>query len=159
MTWKCRDNNKVIFRIVMLLVTCKSFQLHYGPGVNSASTWHEYQESSWGGKGRPARNAITAICEVIVQKFWEPRRLTTPRAFTACYSDSFTFFLLTCIPCSLWMSQIVINMRQMLRNYSSFWNLFIWIWSFLFIIFLPLTGISTMTWRCTEEWNYSSIHS
>jgi hypothetical protein len=24
---------------------------------------------------------------------WTPRRLTTPRAFTACYKDSFTYFL------------------------------------------------------------------
>jgi hypothetical protein len=30
-----------------------------------------------GGKGRPARKAhhLTAICEPIVQKMWEPRRL------------------------------------------------------------------------------------
>jgi hypothetical protein len=31
-----------------------------------------------GGKGRQARNAdLTAICEPIVQKMWELRRLTT----------------------------------------------------------------------------------
>jgi hypothetical protein len=32
-----------------------------------------------GGKGRPARKAdnFTAICEPIVWKMWEPRRLTT----------------------------------------------------------------------------------
>jgi hypothetical protein len=34
-----------------------SFQPHYGPGVNSASNRNEYQESSLGGKGRPARKA------------------------------------------------------------------------------------------------------
>jgi hypothetical protein len=47
-----------------------------------------------GGKGRPARGAdnLAAICEPIVQKMWEPRRLTTLWVFTACYRDSFTFF-------------------------------------------------------------------
>jgi hypothetical protein len=46
-----------------------------------------------GGKGRPARGAdnLTAICEPTVYKMWEPRRLTTLRASTACYRDSFTF--------------------------------------------------------------------
>jgi hypothetical protein len=45
-----------------------------------------------GGKGRPARGAdnLTAICEPIVYKMWEPRRLTTLWAFMACYRDSFT---------------------------------------------------------------------
>jgi hypothetical protein len=47
-----------------------------------------------GGKGRPARRADnrTAICEPIVYKMWEPRRLTTLRVSTACYRDSFTFY-------------------------------------------------------------------
>jgi hypothetical protein len=46
-----------------------------------------------GGKWRLARTAdkLTAICEPIVYKMWEPRRLTTVWAFTACYRDSFTF--------------------------------------------------------------------
>jgi hypothetical protein len=45
-----------------------------------------------GGKGRPARKAdnLTAICEPIIKKMWEPRRVTTPWAFMACYRDSFT---------------------------------------------------------------------
>jgi hypothetical protein len=52
--------------------------------------------STWnlpGGKGRPARKAdnLTAICEPIVQKIWEPRRLTALWASTALYSDSFIF--------------------------------------------------------------------
>jgi hypothetical protein len=44
-----------------------------------------------GGKGRPARGAdnLNAICEPIVQKMCEPRRLIT---LTSCYRDSFTFF-------------------------------------------------------------------
>jgi hypothetical protein len=71
----------------------QSFQPHYGPGVDSASNRNEYQESSWGVKGRPAHKAdkLTAICEPIVSKMWEPRRLTTLWAFTACYMDNFTF--------------------------------------------------------------------
>jgi hypothetical protein len=42
---------------------------------------------------RPAREAdnLTAICEPIVYKMWQPRRLTTLRAFMACYRDSFMF--------------------------------------------------------------------
>jgi hypothetical protein len=46
-----------------------------------------------GGKGWLARNAdnLTAICEPIVWKMWEPRHLTTLRASKACYGDSFTF--------------------------------------------------------------------
>jgi hypothetical protein len=53
---------------------------------------NEYQESSWGGKGRPACKAdnLTAICEPTVYKTWEPQPLTTLRAFMACYRDSFT---------------------------------------------------------------------
>jgi hypothetical protein len=45
-----------------------------------------------GGKGRSARKADnhTAICEPIVYKMWEPRRLITLWASTACYRDSFT---------------------------------------------------------------------
>jgi hypothetical protein len=45
----------------------QSFQPHYGPGVDSASSRNEYQESSWG-KGRLARKAdnLTVICESIV---------------------------------------------------------------------------------------------
>jgi hypothetical protein len=45
------------------------------------------------GKERPARGAenLIAICEPTVYKMWEPRRLTSLWAFTACYRDSFTF--------------------------------------------------------------------
>jgi hypothetical protein len=58
-----------------------------------------------GDKGRPACGAdnLTAICEQIVKKMWEPRRLTTLRAFTACYSDSFTlrlYLALQAVRCS-----------------------------------------------------------
>jgi hypothetical protein len=46
-----------------------------------------------GGKGRPARKAdnLTAICEPIVCKIWEPRRFTTLWASTACHRDGYTF--------------------------------------------------------------------
>jgi hypothetical protein len=48
-----------------------------------------------GGKGQPARGAdnLTAMCEPIVWKMWEPRRLTALWASTACYRDRFTFTL------------------------------------------------------------------
>jgi hypothetical protein len=34
---------------------------------------------------------LTAICEPIIQKIWDPRHLTTLWASASCYSDSFTF--------------------------------------------------------------------
>jgi hypothetical protein len=37
---------------------------------------------------------LTAICEPIVYNMWEPRRLTTLWASTACYMDSFTFIFI-----------------------------------------------------------------
>jgi hypothetical protein len=49
-----------------------------------------------GGKGRAARGADSfTICEPIVKKMWQPRRLTTLWAFMACYRDSFTFYFKT----------------------------------------------------------------
>jgi hypothetical protein len=44
-------------------------------------------------KERPVPKAdnLIAISGPIVYKMWEPRRLTTLWAFTACYRDSFTF--------------------------------------------------------------------
>jgi hypothetical protein len=47
------------------------------------------------GKGRPARKAdnLTAIREPILYKMWEPRRLITLWAPTACYGDSLAFTL------------------------------------------------------------------
>jgi hypothetical protein len=48
-----------------------------------------------GGKGRPAgaqgRQAYRHLWADCMKKMWEPRRLTTLWAFTACYRDSFTF--------------------------------------------------------------------
>jgi hypothetical protein len=54
-----------------------------------------------GGKGHQVRRAdtLTAICEQIVYKMWEPRRLTTLWTSTACYRVGmplfcFAFYLL-----------------------------------------------------------------
>jgi hypothetical protein len=49
------------------------------------------------GKRWPARKAdnLTAICESTVYKMWEPRRLTTLWASTACYRDGFTLRYIT----------------------------------------------------------------
>jgi hypothetical protein len=49
-----------------------------------------------GGKRPLAREADTVICEPNVYKMWEPRRLTTLWAFTACYRDSYTFLPFSC---------------------------------------------------------------
>jgi hypothetical protein len=45
-----------------------------------------------GSKGRPARKAdkLTAICEPIIYKMWEPRRPTNLWVSTPCYRDSFS---------------------------------------------------------------------
>jgi hypothetical protein len=52
-----------------------------------------------GSKGKLVRKAdnLTAICEPIIWKMWEPQCLTTLRAFTACYRDSFTLPLHVCV--------------------------------------------------------------
>jgi hypothetical protein len=39
---------------------------------------------------------LTAICEPIVYKMWEPQLLTPLWAFMACYRDSFTFIFYVC---------------------------------------------------------------
>jgi hypothetical protein len=48
-----------------------------------------------GGKGRPVLKAdnVTAIYEPIVWKMWKPQHLTTLWASTACYRDTFTFYV------------------------------------------------------------------
>jgi hypothetical protein len=50
-----------------------------------------------GVKGRPVRRAdnLAAIYEQTVYKLWEPQRLTTLWASTACYRDTFTLYLLS----------------------------------------------------------------
>jgi hypothetical protein len=75
----------------------KSFQPHYGPGVDSASIRTEYQESSWGVKGDWRLRLTTSSPSVsrLSRKMWEHRCLAALWVFTACYRDSFTFFYLT----------------------------------------------------------------
>jgi hypothetical protein len=52
-----------------------------------------------GGKGRPARKAdnLTAICEPIVYKMWEPQHLTTLWSSTVCCRDNFALTFYTVI--------------------------------------------------------------
>jgi hypothetical protein len=79
------------------------------------------------GKRRPTRKAdLTAICESIVYKMWDSRRLTSRWAFAACYRDSFTFYFskfaarmryndscfLTMLLCLFERSDYFISMRQ-----------------------------------------------
>jgi hypothetical protein len=56
-----------------------------------------------GDKERPSHKAenLTAICELTVQKMWEPRRLTTLWAFTACYRTKLYLLLPYIFPFSL----------------------------------------------------------
>jgi hypothetical protein len=65
------------------------------PWVDSVSSRNDYQESLWGRNDRPTRKGdnLTALCEPIVQKMWEPRRLRNLWTSTACYRDSFTFYM------------------------------------------------------------------
>jgi hypothetical protein len=61
-----------------------------------------------GVKGRPAPKAdLTAICEPIVYKMWGHRRLTTLWASTACYRDSFIFYVLNMRLAVLLLSEVV----------------------------------------------------
>jgi hypothetical protein len=50
-----------------------------------------------GGEGRPARKAdnLTAICEPIIYKMWEPQHLTALWVSMARYRDTFTLPYLT----------------------------------------------------------------
>jgi hypothetical protein len=52
-----------------------------------------------GGKRRSACEAdnLTAICELFVWKIWGHKCLTTLRASTTCYRDSFTFIIIIII--------------------------------------------------------------
>jgi hypothetical protein len=66
-------------------------------------------------KERPARQAenLTAICEPTVYKMWEPRRLTTLWAFTACYRHSFTLPL----QISIFLDQsLVLNLSHIMNK-------------------------------------------
>jgi hypothetical protein len=77
-----------IFSVYLILPAVLSL------GVDSASNRNVYQETSWGVKGgRCVRLTILPLSvSRLSREMWEPRRLTTPWAFTSCYRDSFTFF-------------------------------------------------------------------
>jgi hypothetical protein len=88
----------------------QSFQPHYGPGVDSASNRNEYQEYFWVVKGGLlARKAhdLTAICEPIIQKMWEPRCLIPLWASTACCRDNCTSTDIMKLCPSIWLEQLI----------------------------------------------------
>jgi hypothetical protein len=64
---------------------------------------------------------LTAIYEPLVKKMWEPRRLTTLWASTACYTDSFTFFYLT------------LKSQRILQDYTALTELILWLERSLYI--------------------------
>jgi hypothetical protein len=71
--------SRVRFRMIPLDFSIDlNLPAHYGLEVDSDSKRNEYQEFH-GCEGRPVRkvDSLTAICEPIVKKMWEPRRLTT----------------------------------------------------------------------------------
>jgi hypothetical protein len=64
-------------------------------------------------KGRKACKSdnLTTICEPIVWKIWEPRRLTTLCASMACYKDSLLFL-------TAFLTQVLIGINGMECNTS-----------------------------------------
>jgi hypothetical protein len=75
-----------------------------------------YYGALWilGGKGRPARKPdnLSVIWEPTVQKMWEPRRLTTLLASTACYRENFTFLLYLPGTCRVFRSASGLGVRR-----------------------------------------------
>jgi hypothetical protein len=67
---------------------CHNTNRNMGLGL----TQPQYKESSCERKARPACKAdsLTAICEPIIQKMWEPRGLN-PIGLQSCYRDCFNF--------------------------------------------------------------------
>jgi hypothetical protein len=102
-----------------------------------------------GGKGRPAHKAdLTAICEPIMYKMWEPRRLTTLWAFTACYRDSFAFTFnpnwWMCIVYRLVVKKLSLKYwyrteaNHLKKVFSFTWNIDCWKWNGCWFFFLEL---------------------
>jgi hypothetical protein len=67
-----------------------------------------------GGKGRPAHKAdnLTAICEPIVYKMWEPQHFTALWVSTARYRDTFTLYPLM----NLSVTKNILDLRGMQHN-------------------------------------------
>jgi hypothetical protein len=103
-----------------------------------------------GGKGRLVRKAnnLTVICEPTVYKIWEPRRLTTLWASTACYTDSFNF---TFIDASLLPPLRVCAPCIMSRHYTR-WEV-IFFWSCYSIHFGASTRRNLSTISCLQSLN------
>jgi hypothetical protein len=108
-----------------------------------------------GGKGRLARKAdnLTAICERIVWKMWEPRRLTTLWASTACNRDSFTFYFLpfiyflgTCLGLEVFLSEESWDSTLNLSSYSRNCK------TACYIAVHPLTLVLYAEFEVTREW-------
>jgi hypothetical protein len=61
------SNGRMFLVGALCIVVERSFQPHYGPGIDSASNRNDYQESSWEVKGgrRVKADSLTAICEPI----------------------------------------------------------------------------------------------
>jgi hypothetical protein len=74
----------------------QSFQLHYGPGVDSASNRNYYQEYFLGGKGGRCigLTALPPSCADCLE-IWEPQPPGTLWACPGLYWDCFTFTVLT----------------------------------------------------------------
>jgi hypothetical protein len=55
-----------------------SFRLHYGPGVDSASNRHEYQEYFLGGKGSQCLglSTLSPSCANCLETSWNPQSLS-----------------------------------------------------------------------------------
>jgi len=73
-----------------------SFQLHYGPGVDSPSNRNEYQEYflvAKGGRYLGLTNLLLSYADCLV--IWEPQPPGNRRACPALSRDCFTTFILS----------------------------------------------------------------
>jgi hypothetical protein len=73
-------------------------QPHYGPWVDSASNRNEYPDSrnlpeGYWAAGEKCWQSYRHLWADCLDKIWEPRRLTTLWAFTACCRDNFYLVL------------------------------------------------------------------